>query len=55
MKMIGVISDCWRWRMRAAVSKPSMIGMRTSSRMTAKSWAMTQRRAASPESASTIE
>ena len=55
MKMIGVISDCRRCRMRAAVSNPSMIGMRTSSRMTAKSWAMTQRNAASPESASTME
>ena len=52
--MIGVISDCRRWRISAAVSNPSMIGMRTSSRMTAKSWAMTQRSAATPESASTI-
>ena len=44
MKMIGVISDCSRCRMSAAVSNPSMTGMRTSSRMTAKSWAMTQRK-----------
>ena len=44
MKMIGVISDRRRWRMSAAVSNPSMIGMRTSSRMTAKSCAMTHRK-----------
>ena len=54
MKMIGVSSDCWRVRISAAVSKPSMIGMRTSSRMTAKSCAITQRSASSPDSASTI-
>jgi hypothetical protein len=55
MKMIGVISDCGRCQMMAAVSGPSMIGMQTSSKMTAKSWAMRQRGAARPESASTIE
>ena len=54
MKMIGVISDCRRCRMRAAVSNPSISGIRTSSRMTAKSWTMTQRSAASPDSASTM-
>ena len=52
--MTGVISDCGLSRMRAAVSNPSMIGIRTSSKMTANSCAMTHRRAASPESASTI-
>ena len=51
---MGVISDCQRCLMRAAVSKPSIVGMQTSSRMTAKSWSVTQRRAASPESASTM-
>ena len=54
MKMMGVISDCQRWRMSAAASNPSMRGMQTSSRMTAKSWAMTQRSASRPESASTM-
>ncbi len=54
MKMIGVISDCRRWRMSAAVSNPSMSGMQTSSRITAKSWAMTRLSAAVPDSASTI-
>jgi hypothetical protein len=53
-KMIGVISDCRRCRMSAAVSKPSITGMHTSRRITAKSSAMTQRSAANPESASTI-
>jgi hypothetical protein len=54
-KMIGVSSHCWRRRISAAVSKPSISGIWTSSRMTAKSWTVRQRRAAVPESASTIE
>jgi hypothetical protein len=37
MKMIGVVSERWRCRMSAAVSKPSITGMFTSSRITAKS------------------
>jgi hypothetical protein len=35
--MIGVISDFAHLRMAVAVSIPSMIGMRTSSKMTANS------------------
>jgi hypothetical protein len=54
MKMIGVISDWCRCRISAAVSNPSMTGMHTSRRMTAKSWARRQRRAAVPDSASTM-
>ena len=37
MKMIGVCSERFRSRMRAAVSKPSISGMFASSRITAKS------------------
>jgi hypothetical protein len=37
MKMIGVRSERGRFRMSEAVSKPSMPGMETSRRMTAKS------------------
>jgi hypothetical protein len=53
-KMIGVSIDSRRWRMQAAVSNPSISGIRTSRRMTAKFWTIRQRRAARPESASTI-
>src|SRR5437870_1974394 len=54
MKMIGT---CWlllRWRMRLAVSKPSIPGMFTSSRMTANSWFRTWRSASRPEYARTM-
>ena len=37
--MIGVCRERSRWRMNFAVSNPSMPGICTSSRMTAKSWA----------------
>src|SRR6266516_2856576 len=49
MKMIGVCSQRGRVRMSAAVSKPSMIGMLTSSRMTAKSPWRSARSASFPE------
>ena len=54
-KMIGVISDCFRVRMSAAVSTPFMMGICTSRRITAKLWVATQRNASTPDSASTME
>src|SRR5689334_22771507 len=54
MKMIGVCSERARRRIIAAVSKPSMPGMRTSSRITAKSRWRSSRSAALPELALTI-
>src|ERR1700704_3084530 len=53
MKMIGVVSERRRCRMRAAVSKPSIPGMFTSSRMTAKSCLSRQRSASFPDAART--
>src|SRR5713101_2383726 len=50
--MIGVTRERARSRISFAVSKPSMRGIRTSSRITARSWLSAQRRASSPESAS---
>ena len=47
--MIGVCADLRRARISAAVSKPSMPGMLTSSRMTANSCSSSQRSASSPE------
>src|SRR5262245_9369427 len=52
--MIGVCSRRFLRRRRAAVSYPSMSGMRTSSRMTAKSRSKAQRRASWPDWALTI-
>src|SRR3954470_16643609 len=49
--MIGVWRQRLSWRMSEAVSKPSMSGMRTSSRMTAKSFLRTCRSASLPERA----
>src|SRR5262249_54786192 len=49
MKIIGVCADFLRPRIRAAVSKPSMPGMFTSSRMTANSLSRTCRSASWPE------
>src|SRR5574341_2462482 len=49
--MIGVSVERSRERMRRAVSKPSMPGMRTSSRMTAKSFFSARRSASSPDCA----
>src|SRR5687768_16820218 len=54
MKMIGVWAERFRLRIRAAVSKPSMSGMFTSSRMTAKSCLSTCLSASAPELAMTI-
>jgi hypothetical protein len=48
-KMIGTSWVAGRWRMSWAVSKPSMPGMFTSSRMTANSWFSRQRSASRPE------
>src|SRR4051812_30307883 len=53
-KMIGVCSLCLRWRMSAAVSKPSITGMLTSSRMTANSSRSSRRRASLPDEAVTM-
>src|ERR1700688_1899457 len=53
MKMIGVRSELLRWRTSAAVSKPSMIGILTSSRMTAHSCSSSRRNASRPEAAVT--
>ena len=49
IKMIGVVSERGRCRISAAVSKPSIPGMFTSSRMTAKSCLSRQRNASLPE------
>src|SRR3954464_475652 len=49
--MIGVRRERSRPRMRRAVSKPSMPGMRTSSRITAKSFLSARRSASSPDCA----
>ena len=54
MKMIGVCAERWRSRISAAVSKPSMPGMLTSSRMTAKSCSRSWRSASRPERAVTM-
>src|SRR3989337_1707407 len=54
MKMIGVSGDFWYWRIRRAVSSPSMSGMLTSSRITANSRARISRSASEPERAVTI-
>src|SRR6266849_2495210 len=48
---LGVV-DRGRWRISPAVSKPSIPGIRTSSRMTAKSCFRSCRRASGPEAAS---
>src|SRR5713101_2821363 len=53
MKMIGVCSELFLCRMSAAVSNPSMPGMLTSSRTTAKSRWSRWRRASRPEVAVT--
>src|SRR4051794_7519241 len=50
-KMIGVSRERSRLRMMRAVSKPSMPGMRTSSRITAKSFLSARRNASSPDCA----
>ena len=47
-KMIGVCSLRGRWRIKDAVSKPSMPGMETSMRMTAQSSLSRQRSASLP-------
>jgi len=52
-KMIGVAADFLRLRISAAVSKPFIVGMLTSSRMTAKSFFRTSFNASSPEVAVT--
>src|SRR5438270_4849970 len=52
-KMIGVCSEALRWRSRAAVSKPSMSAIRTSSRISAKSCLSSIRSASRPELAVT--
>src|SRR6266540_3371126 len=52
-KMIGVSSDRGRCRISCAVSNPSMIGIRTSRRMTANSLRSRCRSASAPEEAST--
>src|SRR5882724_1828582 len=49
MKMIGVCADFLYWRISFAVSRPSMSGMLTSSRITANSRASTSRSASEPE------
>src|SRR5436853_1658804 len=49
--MIGVSRERSRLRIRRAVSKPSMPGMRTSSRITAKSFFSARRSASSPDCA----
>src|SRR5262249_34257345 len=49
MKMIGVWADFLYCRMSFAVSRPSMSGMLTSSRITANSRASTSRSASDPE------
>jgi hypothetical protein len=48
-KMIGVCSQRFRSRMSAAVAKPSITGMSTSSRITAKSSFIKARSASRPE------
>ena len=53
MKMIGVCAERLRLRISAAVSKPSMPGMLTSSRITAKSRSSTCLSASSPEPTAT--
>src|SRR4051794_37338182 len=52
--MIGVCSERFRSRISAAVSKPSISGMLTSSKMTAKSSLSRQRNASRPECALTM-
>ena len=52
-KMMGVSSERGRCRISCAVSKPSMIGMRTSSSTTANSDRNSWRRASAPDEAST--
>src|SRR5207248_3020692 len=54
MKMIGVCAERARLRISAAVSRPSMPGMLTSRRITAKSRSSTCFNACSPESAMKI-
>ena len=52
-KMRGVSSERGRWRISCAVSKPSMIGILTSSSTTANSLRSSCRSASAPEEAST--
>src|SRR5262245_63233318 len=52
--MSGVYRERSRWRIRVAVSNPSMSGMRTSSKISAKSRRKRQRRASAPDLAVTI-
>ena len=47
--MIGVCRERSRWRISAAVSNPSMPGIWTSSRMTAKSWSSSRLSASAPD------
>jgi hypothetical protein len=54
MKMIGVCSELLRCRMSRAVSKPSIPGMLTSSRINANSRFRRDLSASSPEFARTI-
>src|SRR3954464_14561584 len=54
MKMMGVCEVFRRERMSSAVSRPSMPGMLTSSRITAHSLSSSQRSASSPEEAVTM-
>src|SRR4051812_44501341 len=54
MKMIGVCADLRRERMSSAVSRPSMPGMFTSSRITAHSLSRSQRKASTPDEAVTM-
>ena len=49
--MIGVCCDRLRWRIRAAVSNPSIAGILTSIKMRAKSSLRRERRASTPERA----
>src|SRR5438477_805526 len=49
MKIMGVCADFLYWRISFAVSRPSMSGMLTSSRITANSRCSTSRSASEPE------
>src|SRR5712692_4581292 len=53
MKMMGMCRSLDRWRMIVAVSNPSMSGMLTSSRSTAKSRSSSCRSASAPEETQT--
>src|SRR5262245_9396346 len=52
--MSGVYRERSRWRIRVAVSNPSMSGMRTSIKISAKSRRKRHRRASAPDAAVTI-